>query len=411
MSKKSKPEHRHKLLTLPIVIRAPLHGALGWSEYLIETGPHPDAVFGFVVRVIVKSKVYGVRHRRRFHAIGRTDIISLDDARARARELLRALRGGAATHGPGIRTVADLWTRYRLDRVDAMEPALGRHRLADRTRAEYARLWDAHLLPRLGKTLLRDLTPDLVWDLRRDLADRPVAANRAMQQLAAACNHGVELGWLEGNPAAKVETYEEVASGEVWTPETYRLIGKALRRCWRDGRRSPELLAGIELVILHGARPAEIVKARREWLDLKIPAIVHPIAKGDRRGRRQGRTIYLSPRGVELIRRVLLPIKSPWLIPSPVDPTKHAHRFQEAWKLVRKMAGVKVTLRSARSGWRTAGEAAGLPRAAIFRLGDWRGEKMGDDTYYRPTPENLAAAAATLTEHLLKRMSAQPGVN
>lgn len=414
-------------------------GAPRSSYYLFDT-----ALPGFAVRISRGTKSYVVR-REPFRplVLGNAAVLPLDEARALARAVLSVmpapdlhrwhpevavdllgrlqLRGSvnaldvltALGTGPSRPyTVEQLFERYMADRVDAPDPQLGRPRLKERTRLEYRRIWTANLLPRLRRdTLVSDLTPENLWDLKHAMQDRPVAFNRALQQLQAALRHAGPvtdggLGWIAANPAAGIHPYTEEPSTQTWTPDTYRRLGDAIRRAWRKAPVPTVMLAAIELVLLHGCRPGEILKARRTWLDLEIPWIHAPEAKGDRPGRRRlGRTIYLSPRGVELIQTHLLPIESPWLVPSPIDPQKHVFRLSDAWSLLRESAGVDVDLRSARSGWRTHAEIAGIPRAAIYRLGDWRGTKIADETYFRPTRAALltcSAQAARQVEELMQ---------
>ena len=401
---------RLKLLTVARIAAADFAADQRSRYYLVESG-HRDAVAGFAVFVSTRSKTYGVRTAvgsptgsARFHRIGRVDLVPLADARQRARELLTRLHGGGAAVPTGRQSLAELRERYFADVVDAVDRGAGGHRLKPRTREEYDRLWQRYILPMLGeRTSLSLITAARLWDLRREIAAHPTTANRVLQQIAAGLAHACRLGWLVDNPATGVERYTEAPSREAWTPDTYRRIGAALRHARSATALSPVMLAGLELVILHGARPSELISARRDWLDLEARVLRLPSAKGDRPGRRRlGRTLYLVDRGLEIIRRVLLPIPSPWLLPSPRNPQQPINRLSDAWRQVADLAGVSLTLRSSRAGWRTELERAGVPLPAIHRLGDWRGagDRIAEGTYYRPTADHLAAAAEQGADHL-----------
>lgn len=98
--------------------------------------------------------------RERSRAVGRKR-----DADALDVELRRAKRlGNAAVLANSNETVAELaqlwWRRHAV-------PNLERG-----TREGYASILDAHIIPRVGDCKLRALTPQLVADLRADLAER-----------------------------------------------------------------------------------------------------------------------------------------------------------------------------------------------------------------------------------------------
>src|SRR5262249_47900714 len=98
-----------------------------------------------------------------------------------------------------------------------------RCRRAPRTVEEDRRLWRLHLLPRFGSLRLPQVTPELVLRMKHNLADRPVAANRALQQLVAAFSFAKKLRWTTENPADErtVDRYTEAPESRSLQPEEY----------------------------------------------------------------------------------------------------------------------------------------------------------------------------------------------
>ncbi|HYH45842.1 MAG TPA: hypothetical protein VEG34_09155, partial [Thermoanaerobaculia bacterium] len=59
--------------------------------YVMERGR--DALRGFGLRVHRSRVEFGIRHLRRWHHLGWTDLATVEEARSAARDLLRELRG------------------------------------------------------------------------------------------------------------------------------------------------------------------------------------------------------------------------------------------------------------------------------------------------------------------------------
>lgn len=104
------------------------------------------------------------------------------DAQAFDAELKRAKRLGAvAPIDTSRETVGEFakvwWSRY-------VVPNLARH-----TQLSYASMLDVHIIPRLGDVRLRSLTPDLVAELRAEMATRQRRRRRDPQDACRPPEH------------------------------------------------------------------------------------------------------------------------------------------------------------------------------------------------------------------------------
>lgn len=416
--------------------------------YVMERGR--DALRGFGLRVHRSRVEFGVRHLRRWHHLGWTDLATVEEARSAARDLLRELRcipkrgdqrldaepvvepsragdmpiegqerprAGEWDRGPRTR-IGDFVVIYRSERIEPRNKA--------RTVAEYGRLWDKHLLPRVGDLEFQELTPARVLQLRREIADGTagskggtVLANRCLQQLRALCDFAARLrimpDWRDHNPASEtvVDRFRETSETYCLRPRDYAALGAVYRQAFADQMLPFTSLVACGLLLLTGARPGEFLArqespgsgARLAWCHLQAerPYIRLPEAKGDRPGRGiKGRIIWLPPLAVELIQAVPRPAGCPWVLPS-ADPRKPLTTIDKTWRRLCELAEVspKATPKSARHGFRSLAPAAGVPKEYIQAiLGHEEDSPMTDEVYLHIESEAEAGAAESLGKHV-----------
>src|SRR5579871_3363268 len=84
-------------------------------------------------------------------------------------------------------------------------------KLKDRTKAEYAKLLEAHVYPALGSQRLDELTANHVGRLHAQLADRPRAANHCLAVVSSIWNWAAKRHEVQRdkNPAREIERYPE----------------------------------------------------------------------------------------------------------------------------------------------------------------------------------------------------------
>ena len=331
-------------ITLQVVRQAFANPAEGSPYYLREEGGR-DSIRGCMLRIQRRTVQFGTRSHlgTRWHkaAQAQSDMTleEIEEARRAVRNLVRELEDEEEVPGlqrARILTVRDLMEEYLTDYRETRA-----QRRSQRTIEIYQDSWNNHLLPLVGDLKLREVTPDVVRSLKREIPVRVTtarpktkgggtyAANRALQQLDSAFRFAQRQEWVLRNPAAKwiVPRYEETPSEHFLDEAGYRAVGDVLHEAERAaesrsaaarGKLSIRTLYALRLAIYTGARHrVELLWAELSWcqdLEGKVPRIAIPRAKGDR-GDRRGRWIYLGPHAAQLIREMPRPEGSRHLRP------------------------------------------------------------------------------------------------
>ncbi len=182
---------------------------------------------GFVVQ-------YRVGGRSRQVTLGDYGVLTLDQARDRAKKVL----GDVAN---GLDPAADREARQSAhrDRLEAPTvaervPAFLDHCSAHCKRAtveEYRRIFDHDLLPELGTRRVADLSSKHVSALHLSMRERKYAANRAVARLSTFCNWAERMGDRQrhSNPCSDVKLYAEGAKERFLSSEEFQRVGNALR--------------------------------------------------------------------------------------------------------------------------------------------------------------------------------------
>lgn len=251
--------------------------------------------------------------QRRRPKIGAYPTLTLQQAREIAREWLGEVARGndPSTERKGLRassTVAEAGEAWLAERAD--KKAL-RH---DQGRVRNT------IIPAWGSRKLVDVTKADVLDLKRAMADRPVAFNRAV----AAINGIWKLAELEP-PTKGVKPYPEKARRRYLSEDEAARLARALDEVEPT---YPEAVAVLRLLALTGARVSEIVGAKRSQYRDKVLTL--PRHKTDEK--MGARNIVFSDAADEVVQRTR-PRKG-WLVGFSSYPW-------EAWKLVREKAALK----------------------------------------------------------------------
>lgn len=424
------------------------------NRYYIMEGGGIDSLRGFGLEVGRAEAKYIVR-KVGFPTIrlGLVHELTPEQAREQAAEKLRDIRvaRGKASTMTGLRlTIEELAQRFHEAHADRWTP---------KTIEEYERLWRLHLIPHavpdsehrtpLGKLKLPELTPARVVVLKRDIAAKVKAeaqaktegkrrrggqvngmtvANRALQQLTAAYQWAIDkMEWLPGpNPASekKVDRYKERPSKATISPEQYKALGQALQTIEAKELLPARTLAAIRIILRTGCRPHEILSAELAWVqpavllsprfDLETlaeseaytrlaPRIERPRGKGDRHdSEEEGRTIWLSPGDVAIIRSVPRDAGCRWVIPGDKEGT-HLVSLQKAWDLMCKLANVEgVTPKTARHAFRSQLPSAGVEPEHGMELLGHTSLRMMEKVYWHREAEAQARAAALAGGHVEK---------
>lgn len=272
-------------------------GRRAWlSRLTIATGHLPPTATGEPLRR---------RPGRRVDVqIGPWPAWSIDAARERHREnAAAAARGHDPRHLVAASEVVPLfgdtmrrWLAH-LERMGELAPS---------TLAAHRQRWQAYL-SRLDGVPVDQLTRQhIAPELTRAAERSPVQARATLSTLRSALEWAHGQGWLEENPASgmKPATY----GGKAGKARDVALTLEELRAVWAAldvGRLATATVDALRLLILTGARRAEVAGMAIEELDLDagewhLPAV--------RTKTKEGRTVYLCSEAVELLRARLAAI-------------------------------------------------------------------------------------------------------
>ncbi|MEO6525431.1 MAG: site-specific integrase [Gemmatimonadaceae bacterium] len=329
---------------------------------------------GFVAAVSsARTITFYVRYRAngggrrapfRWVTLGRFGVITVDQARVAARNVLSRVAHGedpARAHAErkAAPTVAELAPLYLADARARRKPTTAR---------EYTRIFDKEILPAFGSRRARDLGPTDLARVHASLSGRPVMANRLMQLL------GSFFSWCElhghrpkhSNPTPDIERYPEQARERFLSGDEIARLGEALDRAERVGvpaapnrRRklkegpkakhrpksfneprpsNPFHLACIRFLLLSGWRESEARTLRWDALDTERGHAILKDTKSGRSVRPLGAAVFLFLEGLPRLR------ESPYVFPgaSPDVPVINITRTWEAVRLAAKLEGVRL---------------------------------------------------------------------
>lgn len=276
------------------------------TEAAPVTGKHyyvwDDQVPGFGLRVLPSgNKTFIVQYRfgKRVQKliIGRYPVFTADGARDEAIEILQEVRRGknpkAKRIAPkDISTVEDLAKRYLNEYCPSnQKPSTQGH----------SRLTvNKHIIPALGKLNVRAVTRADVTTLHYKMAPTPVAANHALSALSKMFNLA-ELWGLrdEGtNPCRGVKKYKGKKRERYLTFEEAAELGRALQEHKHYPDQNLAAIFCLQLLLLTGCRKSELLSLEWKSIDFGRQRIFLPDSKTG------GRTIYLGPRAIDLLREI-----------------------------------------------------------------------------------------------------------
>jgi integrase len=346
---------------------------------------------GFGLRIFpsgVKSFVLHYRPQgsraKRTYTIGKYGVYTVEQARARAKELLVGIANGEdpaleKKRAEPVSTFRELAERWM---TDFAKP----HR---RSWKEDERRLDKHLLPRLGSMPVTSVTAEDVRPIHARIGKRsPIEANRVVELVRAIYMKGSAWSLVphtHRNPTVGVDRFKERS-------RTRWLTDRELRRLFRAlDREEPEIQAIVKLLLLTGARKRELLSARWDRIDLPAGRMRLVETKtGDER------IVRLSGEAVELIRSLPRRLGSPFVFPNPLRSGEPLKDIKSPWERIRRRARLRdVKIHDLR---RTTGSAlvnAGVSLDAIAKALGHRDRKT-TEIYARIAEEQAGAALATL---------------
>ena len=312
---------------------------------------------GFGIRVLPSgAKRYFIhsqhRGRRVWKIVGQTGSIGLEDARARARTLLAAIRNGKGDEA-------------------AAPPDIPFGTVGDEVFRRYARNWKPstlrvnrgyyrnQILPWFGGRPIAEITARDVQQWFASLHETPVAADRSAPVLSVIMRQAEVYGYRpEGtNPCAGIKRYRRQGRERVLSAAEIRRLAEVLTRHEAD---HPQAMAIIRMLLFTGCRIDEIVSLK--WRYYREGKLFLPDSKTG------PRTIWLSSAAREVLD--CLPRRAVWIYPSPrKNGFLHAVTVGRVWHRLRVEADLcDVRLHDLRHTYASMALAQGETVLTIGRL-------------------------------------------
>lgn len=239
-----------------------------------------------------------------------------------------------------------------------------RIRRKPRTAAEYARLWEKHVLPALGSKPVATVSTIEVRRVHRSLHKTPYVANRVVALLGSFFTFAEKEGVRSphDNPAHRIELYPEEGRERFLTAQEFARLGDALTRAERSGLppapkhqlhsknptaakhtpknarvpipANPFAVAAIRLLALTGCRENEILSLRWDAVDLERGYLRLADTKAGKSNRPLGEP------AAAIVRTLPRLNDSPYVIPG-AKPNAHLREIRRVWYAVRHAADLK----------------------------------------------------------------------
>lgn len=355
--------------------------------------------FGVRLRPGTPTKTFYVQYRlpvgvQRRRKIGPYGVLTVEEARSKARKWLAAVALGHDPHGAerssALPNVADLANRFVTEHVlRRMKPTSQRHT------ASILRLY---ILPALGTVAVPEVSTHALRALHATLHARPYQANRVKAVLSKMFALAEYWGWRERgtNPARGIQAYREQARERYLTPDEVQRLWDALDRVEAARTYHYRFPAAIRLLLLTGARAGEILGLQWHWIDWRQGQARLPDSKTG------PKTLYFSPEALTVLRAIPRTIESPYVLPG-IKPGRPYVGIRLTWEHFRLTVGLdEVRLHDLRHTYAAYAVGAG---ATLPQIGALLGHKHPQATArYAHIAPQVAHAAAAQTGAALARV-------
>ena len=227
------------------------------------------------------------------------------------------------------------------------------------TRNSFRVLLDARILPAFGSKPLDRIAPT---EVRRWFDDfsrtAPGNANHGLALLGQILKFAVARGHLDANPARDIRRNRRPVLTRFLSREEVDRLHRVLDR--QTGRSNRQQADIVRLLLLTGCRRGEIVQLR--WSEVDDRRLILQESKTGRR------TVPLNTQARAVLERQLRGT-SPFVFPSPRDPSRPRSRNLALWCRVRREAGIEdVRLHDLRHTVASHAVMNGVPVPVVSRL-------------------------------------------
>ncbi|WBL32758.1 tyrosine-type recombinase/integrase [Sinirhodobacter sp. HNIBRBA609] len=292
-------------------------------------------VRGFGVRVYPSGKKtylvqYRAGRRTRRVTIGQHGVLTTDEARGEARQLLASVARGedpsaqrqAKRHAP---TVAGLCDRFLEEYVDQhCKPTTAR---------DYRSIIRRFIRPKLGPIAIAEVTRADVVAFHHGLRETPYQANRAATMLSKLFNLAEDWGLRQAgsNPARRIKKFREEEKKRYLSDTEQMRLGEVLAGALEEGSESVYVVSAILLLIYTGCRLSEILTLR--WTYVTSHHLELPDSKTGRR------RIPLPREAYDILMELPREAGNPFVILGEVEGQPLVN-LQKPWRRIRAQAGI-----------------------------------------------------------------------
>jgi integrase len=284
--------------------------------------------------LFVQARVDGRKPR---HTIGYWPDLKVAPGRELARVALNDMRAGKdpslerrarrQATAAGAMVVSTLAEKWFAEHVSKLKP---------RTRADYRKLLDKHILPALGHLTVPDVTRDDITQLHIKLGKTPRQANYVVtvvrSMFAFASDH--KLRPPLDNPCRKFLFYPEQESERFLSEEEIGKAAEAIEEAEHTGIIGPYAAGGLRLALFTGARSCELKAAK--WSQINWTRRIIRLPSPDSKNN-QPRNINLSEPAIAVLRA--LPRIGPYVL-AGAKPGEPYQNLSRAWILARALRGL-----------------------------------------------------------------------
>ena len=268
--------------------------------------------------------------RERQYKIGPADVLSLDQARRKARQVVAEALLGADPQQKRreMRAVPQLahfvYERYL--------PYVRTYKNSWQTDETVLRI---HILSKFGSLALDELKTEAIADLINRMREDGYAAgtiNRVIVILRYIYNlaRKWKVPGVVENPAAGLSAGPDVQRNRFLTEEEAEALVQSIR-----ADKNQTAARAIMLLLLTGGRRNEITFAKWDYIDWKNKTLLVPKSKSGR-----ARVIALNQSALALLTSMRRTDDNPYIFPSPVNGRPSASLYFP-WDRIRKRAGLK----------------------------------------------------------------------